>query len=397
MAGTEDSTLLSKLTILRDLNLRSAPNTILLTDRKRLRALGHPAFSISIGLLYTGMKRDYWENGRKSMPDLRMRWHRHLEKVFASMPANTLCTQQVTSYVTQRLAESPRPAPATINRELAILKRMYKLGVKNGALKLSDVPYFPMLRERNVRKGFLKDEQYLDLARETGKIGLWLRVLFECGVSYGWRVSELRGLRVSQVDMTERTISLDPGSTKNEDGRTVLMTRKVYGLIGPLLAGKAPDDKVFTRGRGKTFRPVKSFRKNWARATAAAGCSGLLFHDLRRTGVRNLVRAGVTEKVAMTITGHKTRQVFERYNICSPEDLTRAVALMDSADLRRGFDQKAQTTLPFEDAATVDSAPRKTVASDRPDPLSAHLTPEDRSAIASRAAKARWSREKRPA
>jgi hypothetical protein len=83
--------------------------------------------------------------------------------------------------------------------------------------------------------------------------------------------------------------------------------------------------------------PIVDCRHAWKTACAKAGLSGLLVHDLGRSGIRNMVRSGVPEAVAMRISGHLTRTVFERYNIVSEGDLDAAAVKLDAY-----LDQKAQ-------------------------------------------------------
>jgi integrase len=186
-----------------------------------------------------------------------------------------------------------------------------------------------------------------------------MRSLFEVGFTYGWRHAELTGLRVRQVNLFGGAIRLDAGTTKNDDAREVIMTKQVRLLVGQCILGKRADDYVFTRDGNA---PVRDFRSTWASVCCAVGvgelvcpqceqsvsgenhcnaCSrtwnrcelkyqGLIFHDLRRTAVRNMVRAGVPERVAMMISGHKTRSVFERYNIVSHSDIAEAARRVEA-------------------------------------------------------------------
>jgi integrase len=84
--------------------------------------------------------------------------------------------------------------------------------------------------------------------------------------------------------------------------------------------------------RERSGRPITegAFIHRWWKARIVAGCPGRIPHDVRRTAVRNLVRAGVPERVAMQLTGHKTRAVFERYNIVSAGDLLDAARRLDT-------------------------------------------------------------------
>jgi integrase len=279
--------------------------------------------------------RDYRINGRKSLSDVEARWRLHLSKEFGDHRAANIGNDQMTRYVARRQTEGA--SNATINRELAALKRMFTLGVR--ARKVYSMPNFPHLEERNVRKGFIEDGQYQALAKACSAEGLWLRAMFEVGYNFGWRVSELLNMRVRQIDLASRTIRLEVGETKNDEGREVEMTPLVYALVQQCVAGKQGEDFVFTRESGK---PVRDFRGSWEKVCKAARVPGLLFHDLRRTAVRNMVRRGIPERVAMTISGHKTRSIFDRYNIVSKSDLHEAAKKLALRDQERDAAQPNQ-------------------------------------------------------
>lgn len=253
----------------------------------------------------------------KNPYDHRKHW-RHLGPRFAGRFAASVTSSDIAEYrVMRREAQ-----PSTINRELATLRRVFNLATEQTPPKLTTVPHFTMGKEDNVRTGFLDPSDYdavVAAATET-----WLRAIFEIAYRYGWRKGELP-MRVRQADFEANVLRLD--RSKNGEGREVTMTPTIRLLLAACARGKGPDDFLFTRADGK---PVLDFRVAWRKLTAAAGVPDLMLHDLRRTAVRNMVRAGTPEKVAMTITGHKTRSVFERYNVISQADIKQAVARMEN-------------------------------------------------------------------
>jgi len=158
---------------------------------------------------------------------------------------------------------------------------------------------------------------------------LWLRGLLALGYTYGFRRGELLGnakrgtepMRCKQVDLLNNTVTLYSGETKNDEGRTVALTEECRQLVTELRKGKQPDDFLFTRDNGEA---VRDFRDAWDALTKAAGVPGLLFHDFRRSAVRNMMRRGVPQKTAREISDHKTDAVFSRYNITSVQDIRDA-------------------------------------------------------------------------
>jgi integrase len=278
---------------------------------------------ITVGELAEDLFRDYRINGRKTTDDVQTRWRLHLEPFLGSRRVLEVTSDLVAKYVDQRQRENAQNA--TINREMAALKRMFRIGMYATPPKVFRLPRFPKLAEDNIRKGFLEDAQYKKLIAYFPD--LWFRALVEMGRTYGWRISELINLQVKQVDVDVRTIRLEPGTTKNKNGREVTMTTAVHNLLAQCVAGKSSEDAVFTRSDGK---PVRDFRDTWAKATKAAGVPGLLFHDLRRTAARNLRRAGIAEGVIMKIGGWRTRSVFERYAIVSQTDIADALKKLEA-------------------------------------------------------------------
>ncbi len=195
---------------------------------------------------------------------------------------------------------------------------------------------FPRLKENAPRKGFVDDTAYGKLMGKAKE--LWLRGLLATAYTFGFRSSELIELRVEQINLADRSMGLDPGDTKNDDARTIRMTQEVYNFLAACKSGKKKGDYVFTR----SGEPVKDFRGAWWALCAKAGLGkfvkaeddklrweGLLFHDLRRSAVRNMVRAGIPEVVSMRISRHKSRSVFDRYNIVSESDLVDAASKLE--------------------------------------------------------------------
>ena len=175
-----------------------------------------------------------------------------------------------------------------------------------------------MLEERNARQGFVDHATFL---APRDALPEYLKGPVTFPYLSGWRVSEMRGLEWRDVDLAGRVVRLRPELSKNKDGRVLPLSGELLHVIERATERRRLDCPHVFHIDGQQ---IGDFRKPWKQACTTAGLSGLIVHDLRRSAVRNMVRAGIPERVCMALSGHKSRDVFERYNIVSEADLTAA-------------------------------------------------------------------------
>ena len=317
---------------------------------------------------------DYSTNGKRSEKVVKRRVTNHLAPFFEGRRMVDISTPLIRQYILKRQTtptvlvrkahsvtdddgavreipeERRRASNAEINRELAHLKRMFNLAMKDGTI-LSK-PHIPMLEEDNTRTGFFEPDQ---LRSVLAHLPAEIRPVIEFAYQTGWRIaSEVLPLEWRQVDFDAGEVRLEPGTTKNKKGRTFPFTMELRRVLD---AQKAENDRlkkadqicrfVFFRevaeGRGGEKKPQRiiSFGKAWKAACRKAGCPGRLPHDLRRTAIRNFVRKGISENVAMKLSGHKTSSVFRRYDIVSGDELREAAEKLDGAETTTKEERRA--------------------------------------------------------
>lgn len=321
-------------------------------------AAGLPASSkpntVLFGELADDVVTDYEVNGFTSVDDIETRFRLHLVPVFGRRKAAQITTAQIKHYIKSRLADGAKPG--TVNRELEAMRHAFKLAMQGR--KLLHMPHVPMLAESNTRAGFFTREEVDRLCSHL-KAPLDSFVLF--GFLTGWRYSEIQNLRWSNVDFQAGEIRLDVGTDKNRAGRVFPMSAELRAMLTAISeAQKAKQLKVKPLRVPAAIalhvfqisgKPVGAFRKQWKTACHKAAIPGTIvepvkkggkpgavkvlkpgriFHDLRRSAVREFVKAGMSEAAAMKLSGHKTRSVFDRYNVVSEADLRDAVAKLDA-------------------------------------------------------------------
>jgi len=273
------------------------------------------------------LEADYRANGHKSL-DRALISIKHLKGGFKGMRALDI-PSRVAEYMARRLETAK---PATVRLELAALKRMFSLAYRTG--RIPQRPYIASVVVRNTRQGFFEDEQFRAV---MGRLKGYLKPLAEFAYLTGWRKEEILGLQWRQVDFQAQTLRLEPGTTKNDEGRTFPFG--TYPALKVLLEAQREHTRALEHATAaivphvfhRAGKPIRDYYTAWRNACEKAGVPGRMVHDLRRTAVRNLERASVPRSVAMKLTGHKTEAVYKRYAIVSEADLAEGVSKLAQA------------------------------------------------------------------
>lgn len=304
-------------------NKCESSKSTLKTDAKNLLKLregevvkGHPLLNYS-HILFKDITEpliaSYKMNGRKSIAKVR-RNVRVLEAYFGEIKASQIDEDMIAQFIVKR--QNDGLSNGSVNRELSSLKTILRMAYPK---KIPAIPKIKMLKESAPRQGFIERETFWMLYKSLPEY-LQTPVLF--AYEFGWRREEIFGLKWDRINMTEGSVRIERFETKGGEAREAYFSNILKQKINELWLMRKlyRSNYVFLREGDR----IQDFRWQWDKAIKAIGKPNLLFHDLRRTAVRNMIRAGIPERVAMMISGHRTSSIFARYDITSGRDLKEA-------------------------------------------------------------------------
>ena len=214
--------------------------------------------------------------------------------------------------------------PATVNREFALMSRMFNLAKRDGLVEKNPCDYVTALPERNKRDRILTRDEYKKLLEELREP---VKSIVTFAYYTGMRKSEILDLTWDRVNLVEGYVDLGHGDTKTGEKRRIFLNEELTHIL--MNANKVRNishQYVFTRKNG---HKVKNIREAFLLACKRAGIEDFVFHDLRHTFNTNMRKAGVNHTVVMNITGHKTTEMFLRYNTVDDYDSQEAIRLLD--------------------------------------------------------------------
>jgi integrase len=257
---------------------------------------------------------DYVLQRYRSLTTARARVE-HLREFFGGWAVEAMTADAVRQYQLHRRAQ--RAEAATINRETSALSRMFQLAIRRDLLER--MPLFPnRLEENPPREGFFEHDEYLKVRAHAPAS---YQDVLDFAYYSGWRRNEILNLTWDEVDLVGGVIRLPAHRAKTKKGRMLPISAPLRLVLDRRArVRRRKDPRVFRRDGV----PVRVWRHALRDACRKAKVPHRLLHDCRRTAARNLIRAGVPERIAMLLTGHKTRAVFDRYNIVNEQELLTA-------------------------------------------------------------------------
>ena len=205
--------------------------------------------------------------------------------------------------------------PETINREITALRTAFRLGYRHDLVKR--VPPIELLPQLAVRNDFLTHEE-IDALLPC--LPHYLRDAVYFGFLTGWRKGEITGLKWANVNRSTAVIRLEPAQNKSRSVRVLALQGELAALIERRWQARKEGQTLSQWVFHRSGRPLGDFRRSWATACHKAGLGHRMFHSLRRSAARNMSLQGIPEKVMMSITGHQSRVMFDRYNIVTEAD-----------------------------------------------------------------------------
>lgn len=290
--------------------------------RKELDGQQNPGVKVPCDALFElhlAEMRRMQRNG-KNILDQKRKIKKHLVPFFGHREASSIKLTDINEYIDQRLAKGAKPA--TVNRELSNLRRAFNCGVEQKIIS-RPLPQYKKLPEDNVREGFIERQVY---RRMLANLPCHLHMLWCFGYYLGIRKGELLNFRWEWLlpywNEAEPIIKIPGKCTKNKKPHTIpLYHPEMRAFVDAAMTKRDPKCPYLFQYRS---RQLKSFRTGFEAARTAAGVPDLIFHDTRRTAIREMELAGIPRRRAMQITGHKTESVYKRYDIGDEKEAAEA-------------------------------------------------------------------------
>lgn len=256
---------------------------------------------------------------------------------WGAVPLSAITHANVAAWVSRLVADGL--APSTVRQAHRVFSLVLALAVRDGRLPRNPADGVRLPRASKSEKRFLSHGQVAELAGAAGDQALVIQVLAYCGLRYG----ELAALRVGRVDLMRRRLTIAESASevggrivfsdpKTHQHRSVPVPRGLSDQLAELIAGKGPDDLVFTSPEGQVLRLMNFRRRVFDPAAASVGLAGLTPHELRHTAASLAIASGANVKAVQRLLGHASAAMtLDVYSGLFDDDLDAVAARLDDS------------------------------------------------------------------